>query len=182
MNTQVLDCYLQALMLDKELLNKHYETYALLRDPDNAEVFKNSLQGLERLKFNFTTNSPILDTWSRHTLELCAIVAPQHQKKSNKSSQMRKVDNPESLTATVNSSGITATDNTVTDFDETASMMSSVVTESICSTMTDFAADEGVEVFRSKMSRRRRRAQKRNPVMSAGSFDNFNQVQYKKDS
>merc|ERR1719223_1115570 len=54
-------------------------------------------------------------------------------------------------------------------------MMSSVVTESICSTMTDFAADEGVEVFRSKMSRRRRRAQKRNQVMSAGSFDNCNQ-------
>ena len=162
-------------MLDKELLNKHYETYALLRDPDNAEIFKNSLQGLEKLKFNFTTNSPILDTWSRHTLELCAIVAPQHQKKSNKSLTSRKVDNSDSLTSTVNSSG----DNTTTEFDETASMMSSVVTESICSTMTDFAADEGVEVFRSKMSRRRRRAQKRNPIISAGSYDNFNSNQVK---
>ncbi|CAG5098492.1 Oidioi.mRNA.OKI2018_I69.XSR.g15718.t1.cds [Oikopleura dioica] len=163
MNTQVLDCYLQALMLDKDLLNKHYEPYALLRDPDNAEVFKNSLQGLERLKFNFTTNSPILDSWSRHTLELAAIVAPQHQRKSNKA-MLPKPRAPESLTA--------AGDSVANDFDDSASMMSSVVTESICSTMTDFAGDEGVEVFRSKMSRRRRRAQKRNPVLSTGSFEN----------
>lgn len=149
MNTQVLDCYIQALMLDTELLHKFYGGSALLRDPDNAEIFKNSLQGLERLKFCFSTNSPILDTWSRHTLELAAVVAPKHDKKGIKSKQ--NVDQ----SSCPDGSG---------DFDDSASVMSSMVTESISSMMTDFNGDEGVEVFRSKMSRRRRRAQRRNLI------------------
>ena len=70
---KVLDCYVQALLLDNPLLNKFYDPWALLRDPDHSEVLKNSLQGLENLKFAFSTNSPVLDTWSRRTLELATV-------------------------------------------------------------------------------------------------------------
>lgn len=71
----MLDCYFQALLLDGALLMKFYDPWALVRDPDHSEVLRNSLQGLENLKFSFSTNSPVLDTWSRRTLELAALIA-----------------------------------------------------------------------------------------------------------
>ena len=90
LNQQVVDCYFQALLLDQQLLCKYYDQWALLRDPDNSEIVKNSLQGLENLKFSFATNTPMLDTWSRHTLELAAIVAPNHEKNTTNRTNNRE--------------------------------------------------------------------------------------------
>ena len=42
LNGQILDCYFQALLLDATTINKYYEPHALLRDPDQAEVVKDS--------------------------------------------------------------------------------------------------------------------------------------------
>lgn len=135
-----------ALLLDSQLLSKYYDTWALFRDPDNAEIVKNSLQGLENLKFNYATNAPLLDTWSRHTLELAAILAPNHEKRKSVASRR-----------TVND----AANASLLTIDDTFSDASSFVSESICSTFTDFNQEQGVEVFRSKMNRRRKRATKK---------------------
>ena len=71
----------KALLLDSATISKFYEPWALIRDPDQAEVVKAALQGVGSLKFNFNTNAPMLDIWSQNTLELAGVVAPKHNKK-----------------------------------------------------------------------------------------------------
>ena len=124
-----------ALLLDNQTMVKYYEPWALLRDPDHAEVFKCSLQGIGNLKFSFNTNAPMLDTWGQNTLELAAIIAP----KANHSSQtsIAKLAHKKSSRS-------------INDIDALSENSSFVSESTNISMMSDFTDADGVQVLRKK--------------------------------
>ncbi|XP_076822582.1 pleckstrin homology domain-containing family M member 1-like [Clavelina lepadiformis] len=84
LNDAALPSYLTSLFLTaeyKSLLNRFYETHALFLDSEQADIFLRYLQGAENLSFNLSSNSSVLNSWTRTPLEIAGVITPRAAKK-----------------------------------------------------------------------------------------------------
>nr|CAB3262666.1 uncharacterized protein LOC100181521 [Phallusia mammillata] len=84
LNDSALSSYLTSLLSTaehKSILSRYYETFALFRDSEQADIFLRYLQGAENLEFQLACNSSVLNQWVRSPLEMAGIINPSLTRK-----------------------------------------------------------------------------------------------------
>jgi len=74
LNEKSFSSYIYSILNEKPLLKKHYESYALMLDFEQADIFSTRIQMTCQMDFDFATNSSLLNTWTRTPLELSGIL------------------------------------------------------------------------------------------------------------
>ncbi|TSK14521.1 Pleckstrin homology domain-containing family M member 1 [Bagarius yarrelli] len=73
LNDGLLECYLTSLLRESTKLGAHYQSGALLLDPEEREVLLSLLQGLASLAFQLSYKSAVLNEWTTTPLALAGL-------------------------------------------------------------------------------------------------------------
>ncbi|KAA0725551.1 Pleckstrin -like proteiny domain-containing family M member 1 [Triplophysa tibetana] len=76
LNDGLLECYLTSLLREGSNLGSHYQSGALLLDPEDREVLLTLLQGLSSLIFQLSYKSAVLNEWTNTPLVLAGLCRP----------------------------------------------------------------------------------------------------------
>lgn len=76
LNDGLLISYIQLILTDKRVLKEYYKPTAFLRDPEQCDILKSYLYGIEPYHFQLACNSSLLNTWNSTPLALVGLCIP----------------------------------------------------------------------------------------------------------
>ncbi|CAB3986573.1 Hypothetical predicted protein, partial [Paramuricea clavata] len=76
LNDGLMESYFHAILSDKKKISHHYASKAFLRDEEAIAIIMNHFLGLLELNFDLNYNTPSLNQWTAHVLQLSGIWEP----------------------------------------------------------------------------------------------------------